>query len=146
MKNVDKVIAELREFQWEFKNRFPKMSDQKIKRLVKRFLKTFYDHEDYYCYDKGKNKMKIKDAYFCEYRMSREIYLEMLIDDGLSEDVAERLVLEINGVTVHDFKNPDEGVQIGFDITGSEEDLAEVDEILKKMYGDDDTKKSHKHL
>ncbi len=136
MKNVDGVIAELREYQWELGKRFPEKSCQEIQKMVEQFLKTFYDYKNYYY--EGGNKMNIKDAYFCAYSVSREVYLDMLIDDGLSKDIAKRLVLEIDNVTVNDFKNPDECVQIGFDIIGSEEDLAVVDKILKKRYGDDE--------
>lgn len=135
MENVNEVIKEAREHQRELQQLFPNASEEEIEKMVRQFIATFYDYRRYYYYKEDK-KMKIQDAYFCPYEMAKDFYLDGLVDEGLSKDVAERLTLKVNEILIGNFSDPDECVRIEFNIFGNDEDLALVDEILQVRYSE----------
>lgn len=79
------------------------------------------------------------DVYLVPYEMAKDIYLEMLTDEDLPleqrlpKDVANRLALSIEEVTVRPFDN-DESVCIHLKIRGSEQDIYNLNKVLQAIY------------
>lgn len=80
------------------------------------------------------------DVYFVPYQMAKELCIWELTDEDLpanqqlSKDVAKRLALSVEEVTVRTFYDDDDGVYIQLKIRGSEQDIEKVNEVLQARY------------